>query len=67
MWDHGLTLEASQLLVRKARPLVYPNPGFQRQLQIYEKRLSDLRYAQNQQARYNEDYVTIDKKYNQKH
>jgi hypothetical protein len=49
------------LLVRKARSNIYPNPGFANQLRNYEKELKKLRYSENQQARFPNDYASLSK------
>lgn len=44
MYRLGVTLHAATLMCRKNRPQVYPNPGFQKQLENFEKKLKLLRY-----------------------
>jgi len=48
MYKMALTYDSAVLTVRKARSVVYPNPGFQRQLLTFEKKLKLLRYQDNQ-------------------
>ena len=59
MRERALNVDSATLLVRKSRPVIYPNPGFQSQLYEYGKRLKAVRYDHNQRARYNDDYVTV--------
>jgi hypothetical protein len=39
MKEHELSLFDAMSLTRKKRPIIHPNPGFQKQLFDYEKRL----------------------------
>ena len=59
MYKLALTLDSAVLTVRKARGVIYPNPGFMKQLKAFERKLKLLRYEDNQQARFLEDYTTV--------
>lgn len=59
MYKLALTLDSAVLTVRKARGVIYPNPGFMKQLKSFERKLKQLRYEDNQQARFLEDYTTV--------
>lgn len=59
MYKLALTLDSAVLTVRKARGVIYPNPGFKKQLKSFERKLKLLRYDDNQQARFLEDYTTV--------
>ena len=48
MYKLALTLDSAVLTVRKARGVIYPNPGFIHQLKAFEKKLKGLRYSDNQ-------------------
>ena len=43
----GVNLDQAKLIVRKARPQIYPNPGFLTQLRDYELKLKKKRYSEN--------------------
>ena len=40
----GINLDQARLLCRKARPSIYPNPGFVVQLKDYERKLRNARF-----------------------
>ena len=44
MWDHKMTYHKALTLVKDKRFIVFPNPGFRDQLQIFEKELTNNNY-----------------------
>ncbi|KJE97610.1 dual specificity protein phosphatase 9 [Capsaspora owczarzaki ATCC 30864] len=46
MFKHNYTVEQALGIIRDARPIISPNPGFRRQLGEYEQRLKAERSAQ---------------------
>jgi Icc-related predicted phosphoesterase len=45
MYSMDITYQQAHLLVKRARPFICPNDGFVEQLQIFEKRLYDCKFA----------------------
>jgi hypothetical protein len=47
MSELGLDLDSAQQSCRRARSIIYPNPGFMHQLKSFENKLKTERFIQN--------------------